>query len=417
MTPKLPSRAHVDAEGKLILPKEIASRYGLEPGMEVRVDEVSRGILMRQPATRLQKVYIEPTNGCNLDCRTCIRKTWDEPLGQMNEVTFDRTIESLRLFSPAPTILFGGFGEPLSHPKIVDMIAKASTLGGVVELITNGTLLSKTLSFQLIKAGLDVLWVSLDGASPQCYEDVRRGALFSEVLANVTYYRNRYWALHGHLPHIGIVFVAMKRNIADLPAVMNLGRRLTVDRFMVTNVLPHTVEMCSEVLYDRLVRDIPGVPTPWSPQLRLSRMEVGELTREALYQVMKRWRIAGFAGVRGDDPNDWCPFVGNASTAIRWDGSVSPCLPLLHSHTSFLHERKRSSRSFVVGNVDEQDVEKLWSAPPYASFRERVQGFDFSPCAFCGGCDLSEGNEGDCFGNVFPTCGGCLWAQGVIRCP
>ncbi len=26
-------------------------------------------------------------------------------------------------------------------------------------------------------------------------------------------------------------------------------------------------------------------------------------------------------------------------------------------------------------------------------------------------------NEEDCFGNTFPTCGGCLWAQGVIRCP
>jgi hypothetical protein len=30
---------------------------------------------------------------------------------------------------------------------------------------------------------------------------------------------------------------------------------------------------------------------------------------------------------------------------------------------------------------------------------------------------MSEANEEDCFGNGFPTCGGCLWAQGVLQCP
>jgi hypothetical protein len=23
----------------------------------------------------------------------------------------------------------------------------------------------------------------------------------------------------------------------------------------------------------------------------------------------------------------------------------------------------------------------------------------------------------DCYGNAFPACGGCLWAQGIIQCP
>jgi hypothetical protein len=28
-----------------------------------------------------------------------------------------------------------------------------------------------------------------------------------------------------------------------------------------------------------------------------------------------------------------------------------------------------------------------------------------------------ERYEEDCYGNTFPACGGCLWAQGVIQCP
>lgn len=42
---------------------------------------------------------------------------------------------------------------------------------------------------------------------------------------------------------------------------------------------------------------------------------------------------------------------------------------------------------------------------------------DYSPCHVCGGCQLLEKNEEDCYGNTFPACGGCLWAQGVIQCP
>ncbi|MEX0973885.1 MAG: hypothetical protein WD024_00830 [Bacillota bacterium] len=31
--------------------------------------------------------------------------------------------------------------------------------------------------------------------------------------------------------------------------------------------------------------------------------------------------------------------------------------------------------------------------------------------------EYSEKNQEDCTGNKFPTCGGCIWAQGVIQCP
>jgi MoaA/NifB/PqqE/SkfB family radical SAM enzyme len=89
----------------------------------------------------------------------------------------------------------------------------------------------------------------------------------------------------------------------------------------------------------------------------------------------------------------------------------------VHSHASFLNDRERFSRRYVVGNVAESSLLDLWHAPDYIAFRERVQSFQFTPCTFCGGCNLSETNEEDCFGNPFPTCGGCLWAQGIIQCP
>jgi hypothetical protein len=63
------------------------------------------------------------------------------------------------------------------------------------------------------------------------------------------------------------------------------------------------------------------------------------------------------------------------------------------------------------------DLLEIWDSESYADLRERVQRFDFSPCTFCSGCELSTDNVEDCLGNTGLVCGGCLWAQGVIRCP
>ena len=159
-------------------------------------------------------------------------------MGQMNSTTFDRIVEGLRGFSPPPTIFFGGFGEPLAHPDIVEMVVKAKFLGSQVELITNGTMLTPEISRGLIKADLDMLWVSIDGATPESYADVRLGAALPEVLANLKHFRDIRTEKHLLTPEIGIVFVAMKRNITDLPSVLRIGSQLDVTRFLVTNVLP-----------------------------------------------------------------------------------------------------------------------------------------------------------------------------------
>ena len=67
--------------------------------------------------------------------------------------------------------------------------------------------------------------------------------------------------------------------------------------------------------------------------------------------------------------------------------------------------------------VDETPLASIWESPRYRAFRQRARSFDFSPCIDCGGCDLREKNEDDCFGSGFPSCGDCLWAAGFIQCP
>jgi MoaA/NifB/PqqE/SkfB family radical SAM enzyme len=412
------AQAHVDEQGRLVLEPEVAVRYGLTPGADIWLDDESDSLRLRRPVTQLAKLYLEPTNRCNLDCVTCVRNVWEETLGQMSTATFERILAGLQDFDPPPTVFFGGFGEPLAHPQLSEMIARVKHLGAQVELITNGTLLTEHAARLLIEAGLDVLWVSIDGATPESYADVRLGARLPQVIENVGRVRDLQARDGDHpQPEIGIAFVAMKRNIADLPAVLRLGSRLGASHFMITNVLPYAAELCDEVLYARALGDSAHLPSPWSPHVNVPKMDMNDLTREPLYQLLRSHRHVNFLGGELSHANDRCPFIEGGMLAVGWDGGVSPCLPLLHSHTSYLDRRERYARRYIIGNVLEHDLRDLWLEPEHVAFRERVRRFDFSPCTTCGGCDLAEANEEDCFGNPFPTCGGCLWAQGVIRCP
>ena len=112
----------VDGEGRIILAPEVLKRYGMEPGTRFFLEERSDALILRRPAMNLSKIYIEPTNACNLQCRTCMRNSWHESPGWMSEGTFDRVLEGLKTFSPVPSVFFGGYGEPLFHPRMAQGI-------------------------------------------------------------------------------------------------------------------------------------------------------------------------------------------------------------------------------------------------------------------------------------------------------
>jgi MoaA/NifB/PqqE/SkfB family radical SAM enzyme len=363
------------------------------------------------------RIYIEPTNICNLDCSTCMRNVWDEPLGRMESETFAQIMAGVRAISPTPSVFFGGFGEPLSHPAILEMVRAAKSSGAVVELITNGILLDEGTAQTLIAIGLDRLWVSIDGATPQSYADVRLGDELPHVLANLSRLKDLRAQAGGSGPRLGIAFVAMRRNLADLPEVVRIGKRLGADQFSISNVLAHTPELQEQILYAHSMFESDLQPSAWAPQVNLPRIDLDERTLPALAAVLKGRNRLSLGGQSLDFGAGVCPFARKNSLSVRWDGAVSPCLPLLHSHRSYLGDHPRQSHAFAVGSVAERPLLDLWNDPAYRALRERLLSFDFSPCTFCNSCEMSEANLEDCFGNLHPTCGGCLWAQGFIQCP
>jgi MoaA/NifB/PqqE/SkfB family radical SAM enzyme len=356
---------------------------------------------------RLARLYVEPTNRCNLDCRTCMRHGWEEDLGFMEFGLFEKIMEDLRSFAERPDIFFGGFGEPLGHARIADMVALAKQGGSEVELISNGILLDEAMAERLVAAGLDHLWVSIDGASPHSYADVRLGDHLPRIILNLERLNAR-----NHKPDLGISFVAMKRNIADLPAVLDLAKRLGASRFSLSNVEPYTKDMAMDVLYGQvLFKALPegGCIMP--------RFDPGAVDAQTLAVLSANFPSTLSFTPLAPGHEGLCPFLQRRSASVRWDGRMGPCLPLLHTHTVCLNGHTRTWPDFTFGSLRERALSEIWNAPEYQAFRCKLDEFSFAPCTTCNSCDLPDVNNEDCFGNVHPACGGCLWSQGFIQCP
>ncbi len=408
----------VGKDGELRLPEDQRRRWGLTPGTEFVVRETSEGLLLRPSDPPLSKVYVEPTTACNLNCPICVRRSWSEPGGTMDMAIYRRLVDGLRGMPSLRTMAFWGLGEPLLHPDIVEMVALAKELGAKTELITNGLLLDREMAEGLVMAGLDTLVVSVDGTSPESYADIRSGADLGMVQKNVEGLHAARRANRRDNPEIGLEFVVTRRNVSELPNLRRLAYSMEASFIVVTNVLPYTEEFKEEILYWLSVGSpYPLVRSRWIPEIVLPRIDARAKYLEPLVGLLQHGGTLDPLLGHPDRAYGYCRFVREGAVAVAWDGEVSPCIPLMHSYTCYILGREKAIRRYTVGNVNNEEIKSIYGRDEYRRFRTRVQEFDFSPCAACGGCYLSETNEEDCFGNPFPVCGDCLWARGIILCP
>jgi len=401
-------KIRVEEEGRIRFPEGYEERWGLDEGREFIVEPTEDGFALRQARPDARRAYVEVTARCNLNCAICVRQVWRDHPGDMSWETFTAIVEQLRSFldpsglSPSGRSLrqvtFGGFGEPLIHPHIVEMIRRTGELGVETTITTNGLLLDRAMAEQLLEAHLGTVVVSLDTIHIQAYREARLEQGLDQVLENVRTLRALAAERRLLVPRIGLEFVATKSNREELTKLPGLASALGASFVLVSNLLPHRPEMMEELLYDS---DQPlPIPIGWhAPRADW-----------LLWGIVKLPRMKWGAQRR-------CRFIEDHSLVIGWDGSVVPCYALMHSYPYFIYGEPKEVSRYVLGNAMERPLVEIWTSEEYVRFRAKVREFRFPSCVDCGltGCDYRAANE-DCWGDV-PSCADCLWAQDIVRCP
>ena len=88
----------------------------------------------------LDKIYLEITNVCNLDCTFCHKTKREKKL--MSEEEFAEILEKIR--GKAKYLYMHLMGEPTLHPSLSQFVKKARENGFLPAITTNGSLLHKS---------------------------------------------------------------------------------------------------------------------------------------------------------------------------------------------------------------------------------------------------------------------------------
>jgi radical SAM protein with 4Fe4S-binding SPASM domain len=241
---------------------------------------------------------------------------------------------------------------------------------------TNATLMTRAVAERLVGAGLDWLCISLDGATAATYEGVRDGGRFPSVERNVRRLMDVIRERGATRPAVSIVFVAMRRNVAELPALVRLAADWGVGTVRVQN-LSHSFDDTDPAGAYREIREFAAAEALWQSPNPAAEAIFAEAAREAEARGVElrlpRLQAPPPSRPVGTPGCDW-PW---RSAYVRHDGRVQPCCMLMGDDRA------------ILGDVADGGFARIWASAPYEAFRAALASA--TPPDVCAGCSMYRG--------------------------
>ena len=323
-----------------------------------------------------RKLQVEVTAACNLRCRMCIVR-YAPPYPRSASMTFERFRDLLDQLPTVEEVVLQGIGEPLLAPDLYRMIEYASARGAVVEFNSNATLLTRAAGERLLDAGLGALHISLDGARAESYEAIRDGARWDVVERNITGFVELMRERGATKPALSLVTVLMRRNLEELPAIVERAAAWGIPDLFVQN-LSHDFSDAPSEAFTAIADYVAAESVATLPPDEVERAYAAaraaaerggvRLRLPALDERAQRVEVGGVAvGC------DW-PWTGAYST---YDGTVLPCCMVM------------GAGRVELGRLDAASFVDIWEGEDFRAFRRGLVEGD--PHPVCRGCSLYRG--------------------------
>ncbi len=324
-------------------------------------------------------IQIEPVGQCNLRCQMCSIQFRQDgpPYGPPAFMEFETYTRIIDQFASLQELHLQGLGEPMMHPRFFDMVTYAVERGVRVSTNSNLTLLNDKRADCCVTSGLDCVHVSIDAATAETYERIRVHAHFERVVHNL----ERLLAarqLHGSaLPHLRLVMVIMRQNLQELPELVRLAHRWSMESIFVQHLchdfgessLPERyLPMRDFVQQETLLEEDPARVEHYFAEARAVARSLGiELrlphTRMRLHPP----------GTLGPQRCDW-PWRG---AYFSYQGYAMPCCMV------------STPDRINFGTINGRGAEQLWNSPAYQSFRDQLSSDE--PPEVCRSCSIYSG--------------------------
>jgi len=151
-------------------------------------------------------IDVEPTGLCNFKCLCCPTglNALQRPQGFMKWEIWKKIVDECE---PHGTALRPyGWGEPLLHPQIVEMIRYAANAGLMTHMNSNASKLTPMMAGMLVDVGLTSIKFSFQGVDAKTYAEMRQTDFFEGMLEKIQLMRDArdgrafpFWLSNGTL--------------------------------------------------------------------------------------------------------------------------------------------------------------------------------------------------------------------------
>ena len=332
---------------KLALLRYKLKHVGLKNALRVAYLDAGDRLLMqlsqRFPNRRFspRSIQIECTTRCNLKCTFCEISYWTE---KPDDLTFDNVQQMVAHLPHLKRIDLTGIGEALVNKQFFEIISFLKQRGIYITLNDNFTLMTEKTARRIVELGVDQIFLSLDGATAETYEAIRRGAKFENVIANVKRLVAIKREMGSALPEVKINTVVCNTNYHELTALVELAHEIGVGMVQFVNIVTfdNTDSMSTVGLKAEVKQAF---------EAAIARAdELGVLVKVELFDKL---------------PVQQCDFPWTRNF-VTYDGYVHPCC-----YTTQSGDRTaQNSRS--LGNLAEQNYGDLWQQEDFVQFREKM---------------------------------------------
>lgn len=324
-----------------------------------------------------EHLQVEVSGACNLRCRMCLVRYAPSVGRREGALAYE---DFLALVESVPTLrrlTLQGLGEPLLSPHLLDMIRFAAARDVHVGFNTNGVLLRSGVARALVAAGTGHVHVSLDGATAATYEDVRHGTglerrpgQFERVVGNL----RGLIAARGaqRRPRVVLVFVAMRRNVRELVALVELAADIGVDEVWVQNLSHVFSDTDPAGAYEAIRRYAEDEALFADEATAEQAREVFALAGDRAREVGLKLRLPLLDAPAGGGCS-W-PWEG---AYVTHRGHVQPCCMVMGSDRA------------TLGDLGSASFPEIWHSEPYRRFRRALAGSE--PPDVCAGCSEYRG--------------------------
>ena len=165
---------------------------------------------------------IETIFGCNASCIMCPAKQSKRKKEKMSIYLVQKILDEIGFYKEIVNkVQFYLHGEPCLDLDLPKWVAYSKKIGiKTTHIATNGSLLNHDMSKRLLKAGLDQIYIAVDGETEETVANIRKGLSLKKIKANINEFISLRKALNVNTK-IRILMVVQDKNLSEVDSWKN----------------------------------------------------------------------------------------------------------------------------------------------------------------------------------------------------